>query len=262
MEESISSPSFNGITINTYNEYYDSGSSTIASCGVYNFWIFNGGSNHQFVTGDFNLNINTYYNSFYSTQDWINVLTHELGHALGIGTFWQSFFSTWGSEPPVSNFLNASAYNALSASYGTIIGGGRPRIALESSGGAGTNSAHWENNYRDSSAANSYGFNYPGLVNELMVGFYSQFINFVISSISIKHLTDYGYEEVTPGASEGIPSLDIPPGFNIETSAPLTSGIGMVKYNCGCGHDVEGSILGLFDENNENIGVGVVVDAP
>ena len=201
-----SDPTFKGIVINSYSEYTNQSSSTIASCGVYDFNIFNGGIGHQLITGSFNLSVNLKY-SGWSANDLANVITHELGHALGVGQFWQSFFEVYGSEPPSNYFLNASAYNALSAAYGTLLGSGRPKVALENAGGSGTSSAHWENDYRNSSAAGSLGYNYPGLLNELMVGTYSQGGTYRLSPISIKCLTDFGYEEIIPGASEGNPTL-------------------------------------------------------
>jgi len=106
----------------------------------------------------------------------------------------------------VSNFLNASAYSSLSAAYGALVNG-KPKVALESTGGSGTNSAHWENDFRSSAATGSLGFNYPGLTNELMVGYYSTLSTYKLSQVSIKSLVGFGYEEKTPGASEGNPTL-------------------------------------------------------
>lgn len=246
-------PTFNGIRINNYTEYNDPSSTTIASCGVYNFYIFNGGVGHQLCTGTFNLNVNLKYASTYSAQDWANVMTHEIGHALGIGQFWQSFFETYGSEPPSNYFLNASAYNALSAAYGTLLGG-RPKVALESGGGSGTTSSHWENDFRDSSAAGSLGFNYPGLYNELMCGFYSKTISFKLSPISIKCLTDFGYEEVTPGASEGNPTLV---NALIAGIQGVSEGESIIKFE----HCKEPKELGsgdVFDKNGDLLYTGVI----
>ena len=239
-------PTFNGITINTYTEYTDQASNTIASCGVNDYNVFNGGVGHQLITNSFNLNVNLKY-SGWSAQDKANVITHELGHALGIGIYWRSSYEIYGSEPPANYFINASAYNALSAAYGTLIGG-RPKVALENTGGSGTNSAHWENDYRNSAATGSLGFNYPGLSNELMVGYYSQGGTFKLSPISIKCLTDFGYEEINPGTSEGNPTL----------VNSLMAGASIVKFD-SCNECSELGTGNVFSSNGELLYTSVII---
>jgi hypothetical protein len=196
-------PAFNGISINSYNTINTFGS-YIAACGIAYFYDLAGDS--KFCTDSFDLYINLNYANAYTPTQWADVITHELGHALGIGIYWQSFYQAYGSQPPASNFLNASAYPALSGAYSALVGL-RPKVALESTGGSGTNSAHWENDYRDSAATGSLGFNYAGLVNELMVGYYSTSVSYVISQVSIQSLVGFGYQEKNPGTSEGNPTL-------------------------------------------------------
>ena len=48
---------------------------------------------------------------------------------------------------------------------------------------------------------------YPGLSNELMVGFISPGSARILSGLSVKTLVDFGYKEVTPGNSEGKPTM-------------------------------------------------------
>lgn len=199
-------PNWNGIRINTYNTINDS-QSYIAACGVSQYIDIQSGGGVKFNTYTFNLFVNLYYATIMSPTDWANVMTHELGHALGIGIYWGSFFQAGGAVPPTDFFLSSTAYPSAGGAYNSILGSSRPKIALENAGGGGTASSHWENNFRPSSAAGSDGFNYPGLQNELMVGFYSQSTNFVISNLSIKTLVDFGYLEKNPGANEGIPIL-------------------------------------------------------
>ena len=198
---------WNGIQINSYNTINDS-QSYIAACGVQQYFdIETSTPSVQFNTYSFNLFVNLYYASTLSANDWANVMTHELGHALGIGIYWNSQFQTQGAIPPSNFFLSSIAYPHAGAAYNSILGSNRPKIALETEGGGGTASAHWENSYRSSSAAGSEGFNYPGLQNELMVGFYSPSTTFVISNLSIRTLVDFGYRERNPGANEGNPTL-------------------------------------------------------
>jgi hypothetical protein len=199
-------PNWNGIRINTYNTINDS-QSYIAACGVSQYIDIQSGGGVKFNTYTFNLFVNLYYATIFNPTDWANIMTHELGHALGIGIYWGSFFQPGGAVPPSDFFLSSTAYPSAGGAYNSILGSTRPKISLENEGGGGTASSHWENNFRSSSAAGSEGFNYPGLQNELMVGFYSASTNFVISSLSIKTLVDFGYFEKNVGANEGTPTL-------------------------------------------------------
>jgi hypothetical protein len=199
-------PNWNGIRINTYNTINDS-QSYIAACGVSQYIDIQSGGGVRFNTYTFNLFVNLYYATIFNPTDWANIMTHELGHALGIGIYWGSFFQPGGAVPPSDFFLSSTAYPSAGGAYNSILGSTRPKISLENEGGGGTASSHWENNFRPSSAAGSEGFNYPGLQNELMVGFYSASTNFVISSLSIKTLVDFGYFEKNVGANEGAPTL-------------------------------------------------------
>jgi hypothetical protein len=199
-------PNWNGIRINTYNTINDS-QSYIAACGVSQYIDIQSGGGVKFNTYTFNLFVNLYYATIFNPTDWANIMTHELGHALGIGIYWGSFFQPGGAVPPSDFFLSSTAYSSAGGAYNSILGSTRPKISLENEGGGGTASSHWENNFRPSSAAGSEGFNYPGLQNELMVGFYSASTNFVISNLSIKTLVDFGYFEKNVGANEGTPTL-------------------------------------------------------
>lgn len=199
-------PNWNGIAINSFNTINDS-ESYIAACGVNQYIDIEAGGGVKFNTYDFNLFVNLYYASIYSPTDWANVMTHELGHALGIGIYWGTSFEAGGAVPPSDFFLSSTAYPSAGGAYNSILGSSRPKISLENEGGGGTASAHWENNFRDSSATGSEGFDYPGLQNELMVGFYSPSTNFVISDLSIKTLVDFGYLEKNIGVNEGVPTL-------------------------------------------------------
>lgn len=229
---------WNGIKLQSYLEINNSSSGIIASCGPYFYYdVQTSGPGVQFNTKSFRLTINTHFASAYNSADWINILTHELGHALGIGVYWQSVLQSTGAVPPTNFFLLSSGYPTAQEGYNAIAeDSSLIQVPLETSGGSGTSSAHWEDNLRPSSAAGSLGKTYPGLTNELMVGFYTQGMTSKISQLSIGVLRDFGYEEVTPGASEGLPtvaSLTTPFVFSTSMDS-ASSDTKTIKLDCCC----------------------------
>jgi hypothetical protein len=182
--------------------YNDSSSSTIASCGPAQIFdiIQPGPTGVKFNASAMNLNVNLSFVDTYTYNDWVNIFTHELGHALGIGTLWSDSLKPYGAKPPFGNFLDGTAYVNSKNAYNTLTGVTRTKIPTESSGGPGTADGHWENNFRSSS-----GLSYPAITNELMVGFVGP--NMKITKLTIGALVDFGYEEVLPGASEGSPVI-------------------------------------------------------
>ena len=76
-----------------------------------------------------------------------------------------------------------------------------------------------------------------------MIGYYSAGLNSVISSLSIKTLVDFGYEEVNPGAVEGIPTL---------VSSISAQNNNLIKLNCNCSN-IYRDMVHLGTLNNENI---------
>jgi hypothetical protein len=185
--------------------YNDPTSNVIASCGPYNYVDFVSGVGFNSV--NFSISINSRWESIFSPTDWVNLLTHELGHAIGIGAYWDSSLQPLGAVPPANFFLDGTAYTHAQSAYNSIIGSSRVKIPLENTGGAGTASGHWENNFRPSSSAGSLGVSYPGLSNELMVGSYFAGLNSVLSQLSIQTLVGFNYQEVNPGTSEGNPTI-------------------------------------------------------
>jgi hypothetical protein len=238
-------PSFNGIGLNSYSLYNDPASNTIASCGISDYYYVDYPSRVDYGTLAFNLSINDRYPAF-SAQDWINVLTHELGHALGIGIYWSSSFTSYY---PQDYFLDGTYYPLVNTAYDNILGATKLKIALENTGGSGTSSAHWENDFRSASAPGSLGYSYPGLSNELMVGYFYSGLNLTLSDLSIKTLVQFGgYEEKTPGANEGPPGLVNSLQTSLEAQEPITR-----FGNCSCSH-VNGephALIGYYPESNE-----------
>ena len=129
---------------------------------------------------------------------------------MGIGIFWGDSLAASGAVPPSNFFLDGTAYANARSAYNSIINDTtniHNKIPLEDSGGSGTLSAHWENNFRTASYTGSGGVAYPGLSNELMVGSISRGASRILSGLSVKTLVDFGYKEVTPGNSEGKPTM-------------------------------------------------------
>jgi hypothetical protein len=230
--------SWNGLRLNSSVDFnlYNSNDSAVASCGIYYFIPFTTGV--QMYPLSFVLNINDYYANSFTSEDWINILTHELGHALGIGIFWRSELVNFGAVPPIDNFLSGVAYNNSQSGYNNITNDIFNKVPLESVGGSGTVSSHWENDFRPSSAPGADGKNYPGLQNELMIGAVNPVSNggMIISELSIKTLVDFGFEEVNPGSSEGVPNLNNAQSANIQNS--------LIKLNCNCSNHTQMKPLG------------------
>jgi hypothetical protein len=241
-----SDPTWNGIALNSFTGQNLGAGSYIAACGVNTGFALLCGTPSAFAayaTKTFNLYANYYYATIYTANDWANIMTHELGHALGIGFADGIFNRPWRFDSD-NYFIAASGGNyglvattsQLSAAYSNIVGSSRSFIPVEDTGGAGTAGAHWENSYRASSYHGSRGLTYPGLYNELMIGYYSQFITYVMSPMTIKALIDFGlgYKEITPGASEGNPTT-------VNSLLPLSVPFDAVSYgDCTC-KDVVGS---------------------
>ena len=256
-------PSFNGIYLRASSVSNLGGSSFIATCGPYNYVDLQPITEGvRFNSLNFDININTYFapgNPPYNfTQtDWVNILTHELGHALGIGIYWDPDFEPQGAVPPQNYFLSGAYYPGIQQAYNTITGVSRDLTPLEDTGGEGTSSAHWENNYRDASYTGGGGLTYPGLLNELMIGSYNSETNYVMSTLSISALKDFGYKELNPGTSEGVPTIvaGLMPGLDIETS----SGGMTKKLECSCSYLSAANRVAIINTDTNEVFISPIV---
>jgi hypothetical protein len=112
-----------------------------------------------------------------------DVITHEMGHVLGIGTIWEDkdLIRNPGTINPT--FVGPRAMEE----YGRLRGGDGPvRVPVENEGGEGTADGHW----RDS----IFG-------NELMTGFVGDSGN-PLSRVTVASLEDMGYEVDMDAAEE------------------------------------------------------------
>ena len=97
----------------------------------------------------------------------LSVITHEMGHVLGLGTLWSSFGLSSGSQ-----YIGGGAVNAYHQ-----LGGVGSTVPLETTGGSGTALVHWSE---------------AVFGNELMTGFISGTPN-PLSILTIGALQDLGY---------------------------------------------------------------------
>lgn len=226
-------PTWNGIKLNSVTMFNDPNSGTIAACGPYQYVdLVSNQPGVKFNTVSFDLYINQAFENAFDDCDWVNIITHELGHALGIGVYWDEYFAPQGAIVPVENLLRGAAYGNAQDAYNQITKLNRGFVPLEDNGGPGTVGGHWEIQYRPAPSSSSSGMaegsdvDYYGFWDELMVGYFDRGIDFRISRLSIKALVDFGYVEVNPGESEGEPTLTT----NYAKRALDTR----IKLNCSC----------------------------
>jgi hypothetical protein len=102
-----------------------------------------------------------------------DVITHEMGHVLGIGTIWTNKGLLTGANGNNPRFTGTNAKKE----YGTLKGSGPTAVPVENTGGPGTRNSHWrETVFR----------------GELMTGFVSGPPN-PMSRLTVASLKDLGY---------------------------------------------------------------------
>lgn len=120
-----------------------------------------------------------------------NVILHEMGHVLGIGSLWRTKSlldtSTVVGDPI---FTGAQAMSAYTSAGGG--GCGCRIVPVENTGGAGTRHSHWRENPSAVGKAD-------GLRNELMTGFLNAGSN-PLSLITVNSLRDMGFSVDTSKA--------------------------------------------------------------
>jgi hypothetical protein len=103
----------------------------------------------------------------------VDVITHEMGHVIGIGTIWtqKGLLAGAGTSNPTFTGTNAKR------EYGTLKGTGPTPVPVENTGGAGTRNSHWRESV---------------FKNELMSGFIAA-PNNPLSKVTAGSLKDLGY---------------------------------------------------------------------
>ena len=104
-----------------------------------------------------------------------DVITHEMGHVIGIGTIWQRKRLLKGAGTTNPTFIGQTAM----AEYGRLRGAGSSStpVPVENEGGMGTRDGHWREVI---------------FVNELMSGYINATGN-PISRVTVASLQDLGY---------------------------------------------------------------------
>lgn len=118
-----------------------------------------------------------------------DVILHEIGHVLGIGTIWTNLGLLIGASGSNPCFTGVAA----TAAYSAIFGQTASCVPVENSGGPGTRNSHWRESI---------------LRNELMTGFVSPpGTPNPLSRITVGSLGDLGYSVDVNAADSFTPSL-------------------------------------------------------
>ena len=105
-----------------------------------------------------------------------DVILHEMGHVLGVGTLWDYEGLLVGAGGADPYFLGANALIGFDNVGGSGYVGNK--VPVENTGGAGTQDSHWRESVFD---------------NELMTGFIADGTN-PLSEVTVSSLIDHGYD--------------------------------------------------------------------
>jgi hypothetical protein len=137
-----------------------------------------------------------------------DVITHEMGHVLGIGSIWTRKHLLKGGSTSNPTFRGPKAM----AEFGKLKGSGPAPVPVENTGGPGTRNSHWRESV--------FG-------NELMTGFVGAAGN-PLSRMTVASLQDMGYV-VDLNAAEAYSLPDhlklAERGLLVPHAAPINNGI-------------------------------------
>jgi hypothetical protein len=118
-----------------------------------------------------------------------DVILHEMGHVIGVGTMWTAFGLLQSPSSAGSTldtyFSGANAIAGFNSIGGSTYTGGQ-KAPVENTGGGGTINAHWRESV---------------LQNELMTGYLNSGVANPLSLLTARSLTDLGYT-VNTGAAD------------------------------------------------------------
>lgn len=131
-----------------------------------------------------------------------NVILHEMGHVLGIGTLWSTLglASGLGTANPIYTGVNGVAgFNAARGFLGLVAPA--TSVPIEADGGPGTQDAHWDEVVFDT---------------ELMTGFVeSAGVTMPLSRMTVGSLDDMGYQVSYAAADNYAVPLFVVPNFMV-----------------------------------------------
>jgi hypothetical protein len=120
----------------------------------------------------------------------VDVITHEMGHVIGIGTIWEDKGPLAGAGTNNPRFTGKNAKRA----YGKLRGSGPTAVPVENTGGAGTRDGHWRESV---------------FKNELMSGFIAESGN-PLSRLTVASLKDLGYRvKLSAAEPYSLPDLQV-----------------------------------------------------
>lgn len=143
-----------------------------------------------------------------------DVIVHEMGHVLGVGTLWNESGRILREGP-----ANDPIFNGKTANVHWNAAGGNGLLPVENIGGGGTAGSHWRESI---------------LNNELMTGFLNLGVN-PLSRITAGSMRDLGYKSALVGESYSVPSINAritesaAEGINIAKMETLLAPIGYVE---------------------------------
>ncbi|WP_017325755.1 Ig-like domain-containing protein [Synechococcus sp. PCC 7336] len=114
------------------------------------------------------------------------VVLHEIGHVLGIGTIWEFTGLLVGGGSADPRFVGQQA----TAEYNSIFGLNESSVPVENTGGPGTRDSHWRESIFD---------------NELLTGFLDSGRPNPLSRITVGSLADLGYSVNLAAADPYLP---------------------------------------------------------
>lgn len=131
----------------------------------------------------------------------VDVITHEMGHVIGIGTIWEEKGFLQGALTANPTFTGSKAKKA----FGALKGKGPTVVPVENTGGDGTRDSHWRESV---------------FKNELMSGFIAGPDN-PLSKLTVACLQDLGYK-VNASAAEPytLPNLQLIAERGLLVAAP------------------------------------------
>ncbi|HEU4883899.1 MAG TPA: Ig-like domain-containing protein [Longimicrobium sp.] len=145
-----------------------------------------------------------------------NVVLHEMGHVLGIGTLWSNLGLLQNPTPPGSPldtwFSGADGLAGFNAIGGATYTGGQ-KVPVENSGSPGRINTHWRESV---------------LANELMTGTLNAGIN-PLSQLTVRSLGDMGYTVNAAGADAFFLTLSLRAGSGVDAGADALPLVGDVE---------------------------------